>query len=298
MCKVIGKEAPSENRIQPLDGRDFLSYLSKSQQLSEPDRYIFRIRDLLSQLANQHILTELGSGRDPIIGKSYYFIRELSEREKEGWLWLAPALGPEFLLDAYSDITLQLTGITKSGDVHAGTGISIRARWILTCAHVVNDMVLDERQRFGGTEYEVVRTIPHKKIDIALVEVYGKLPHLPGLAFRDPVVAETVYTLGYPRIPLSPRPALVMQRGEITNENIVTFSGDEVFLYSAIARPGNSGGPVIAANGHVVGIVMEELLEETYRSGMPFYAGVRTSEIIKAITELVPSIQLPMEAYE
>jgi len=159
-------------------------------------------------------------------------------------------------------------------------------------------MVLDETQKFNGKEYNVVHSISHDKVDVAIVEVDRELPNLPGLAFRDPVVAETMYTLGYPRIPLSQNSVIVMQRGEITNSDIVLFSGDEVFLFSAIARPGNSGGPIIADNGHIIGIVTEELSEETSRSGMPFYAGVRTSEIKKAIFELERSIILPIEDYE
>jgi S1-C subfamily serine protease len=159
-------------------------------------------------------------------------------------------------------------------------------------------MVLDQRQSFGDREFKVVRLLPHDKIDVALVEFESELPPLPGLAFRDPVVAEKVYNLGYPRIPLSREPALVMQRGEITSSRIKTFSCEEVFLYSAIARPGNSGGPVIAANGHVVGLVTEELSEEASKSGMPFHAGVGTSEILRAILELEASVQLPVEAYE
>jgi hypothetical protein len=31
---------------------------------------------------------------------------------------------------------------------------------------------------------------------------------------------------------------------------------------------------------------------------MPFHAGIRTSEIIKAISELEPSVSLPVDTYE
>jgi hypothetical protein len=57
MCQVIGK-VPDKDRIRPLNGRDFLSYLSKTNQLVQPDRHLFRIRDLLSQLASYNILTD------------------------------------------------------------------------------------------------------------------------------------------------------------------------------------------------------------------------------------------------
>lgn len=297
MCQLIGK-AEDERQTRPLDGRDFLSYLSKTMKLADPDRYVFRIQELLAQLASRSVLTEMGAGRDPLIGKHYYFLRELTKREREGWLWLAPVLGPEFVQDSYANVTLQITGITASGDVHAGTGVAIAPRWILTCAHVVTDMRIDEKQAFAEKEFSVIRVLPHREIDVALIEVDRDLPQLPGIAFRDPTIAETVYTLGYPRIPLSRKASLVMQRGEITAQKLVTLSRREVFLYSAIARPGNSGGPVIADTGHIVGIVTEELSQETSRPDSPFHAGIRTSVISKAIADIESSVVLPMETYE
>ena len=84
-----------------------------------------------------------------------------------------------------------------------------------------------------------------------------------GVSFRDPLITETVFTLGYPRVPLSRTPHLVMQRGEVTAEDVVLFSEHHVFLYSAVARPGNSGGPILAETGHVVGIVIEELMQDS-----------------------------------
>jgi S1-C subfamily serine protease len=72
----------------------------------------------------------------------------------------------------------------------------------------------------------------------------------------------------------------------------------EVFLYSAVARPGNSGGPVISSRGHVVGIVSEQLSEQQSTSDQPFYAGVSSAEILRALGELDPGIQFPWETYE
>ena len=89
-----------------------------------------------------------------------------------------------------------------------------------------------------------------------------------------------------------------MQRGEVTNPDVTLFDSSNVFLYSAIARPGNSGGPIIAESGHVVGIVTSELLEKTEVSTMPFHAGIKTSEIIQAIRDLKVPIDLPVELYE
>jgi S1-C subfamily serine protease len=76
-----------------------------------------------------------------------------------------------------------------------------------------------------------------------------------------------------------------------------SFSGQTLFLYSAIARPGNSGGPIISSTGNVVGLVTAELKEED-ESTSSFYAGVATSEIAKAISELGVSVNVPIEDYQ
>ena len=87
-----------------------------------------------------------------------------------------------------------------------------------------------------------------------------------------------------------------MHRGEVTNAQVTTFSDQTLFLYSAIARPGNSGGPIISSTGHVVGIVTEELKEDADPNSL-FYAGVGAGEIAKAVSELDVSVKVPIEDY-
>lgn len=210
--------------------------------LSEPMRYMQRIDELLRQLARAGLLTEQGSGQTPLLGKHYYFLHEFTTIEKTGVLMLARALGPSFLYWAYQTGIYQIIGVAESGDHHAGTGIAIAPRWIMTCAHVVQDMKVDSFQGLPGREFNIVREIAHDSVDVALIEVDRDLHVVQGLNFRDPHIAERVYTLGYPRIPLSIEAALVMQGGEVSVEQITSFSKENFFLFSAIARPGNSGG--------------------------------------------------------
>jgi S1-C subfamily serine protease len=223
---------------------------------------------------------------------------ELTNRQKEGFTWLARALGPEFLYNIFSSATAQITGVNKHGDAHAGTGIVIAPTWLLTCAHVLCDMKVDEQQSILGQNRQVIRTLSHPRVDVGLVEVTPPMQLLPGIAFRDPVVTEPIFTLGYPRVPLSREATLVMQRGEVTNPSITLFDGRSVFLYSAIARPGNSGGPLLSETGHVVGIVTEELFEKSEAFRMPFHAGIRTTELVNAIAEIEAPVTLPLEMYE
>ena len=53
-----------------------------------------------------------------------------------------------------------------------------------------------------------------------------------------------------------------MQSGAVTSEAVTSLGGESLFLYSAIARPGNSGGPVLSQHGYVVGLCTEDVTGE------------------------------------
>jgi hypothetical protein len=83
----------------------------------------------------------------------------------------------------------------------------------------------------------------------------------------------------------------------------------KIFLYSAIARPGNSGRPIVAHDGRIIGLVVEHSSptasgaaagveqDRVDRLGRdvedlkakveapPFYRGIPSSEIMRALTD-------------
>jgi len=163
MCRFIGK-ARKQGVIEPFTVRDFLVYLSKTNTLAEAYRYQQRVRELLNQLVATRVLTEAGSTGDPLLGRTYYCLREFTVHEQSGNLWLAEALGPEFLQRIYSSLLVHVTGKTKDGDAHAGTGILLTSTIILTCAHVLEEIALDPTIVVQGALRQVVRATSHSKI--------------------------------------------------------------------------------------------------------------------------------------
>src|SRR5437016_5264164 len=148
-------------RVDSFEGAEFLKYLDKTKELAESNRYMHRIGELLSQLAEAQLLTDVGRGRNVLLGTRYYFLREFTQLERRNVLWLASALGPEFILHAFHRFIVQITGRDKNRDVRAGTSLLIEPSWLLTCAHVLDRMDVDKRQMFSVTEFEVLRTLSH-----------------------------------------------------------------------------------------------------------------------------------------
>ncbi|MDB5971581.1 MAG: Trypsin [Hydrocarboniphaga sp.] len=296
-CLDLGR-TPEKGKSVPFEGNDFIEYLTRTGHLKDAERYRLRIQDLLAQLSSSNVLQFMGPGRKAMSIGSYYFMREITSLQKLGPLWLTHILGAEFLYEYLGQVIHQVTGTNAAGDTVAGTALSLGRGILLTCAHVLSDMKVDPVQVFNGNEFRVQATRQHQHIDVGLVWVEPQLESLPDLAFTDPVVGESVYTLGYPRVPLSIQPSLIMHRGEVTNPGVNVFGGHSVFLFSAIARPGNSGGPIVSERGSLVGLVSQELSESAARPAQPFFAGVASSSIQRAVRELVPGLEIPMERYE
>lgn len=138
------------------------------------------------------------------------------------------------------------------------------------------------------------------------------------MAFREPKWYDDVCVFGYPYVPgLTERP-ITVERGQIVNPateaaGLGGYPRQPTFLTSAIARPGNSGGPIVANDGRVIGLVVENARYgltsasagvapanepdhvgsqgETGQNSAdadspPFYRGIPGSQVVRAINEL------------
>ena len=133
-----------------------------------------------------------------------------------------------------------------------------------------------------------------------MIQVDHPLKPLNGAVFRKPIIAQNVYTMGYPRLPNTRNASLTMQPGAVTNERVTSLKGQDLFLYSAISRPGNSGGPILSEDGFIVGLAVEDHLA-SYAEEQPFsphYAGIPTQVVVSAVEELAADIQLVVEAFD
>jgi S1-C subfamily serine protease len=275
IAKLIGKPF-SENVFDIWNVADFTRYLQKAGGQSGGSTQIAR---LLAAMERVGLLLSAGWEKQyPLLGQRYVS-QGTPSAQRQGTLWLSEVLGAELIIEAYKLVTIQISG---GGDAPWGTGLVLDGSHVLTNKHVVMDLArkgypLQIHAPLGvaKTENQTVVAFTAKNIDVAVLRVEppndGCFKPLPGLVFRDPSWADEIYLLGYPRVPWMVGSDITVQRGEVVNPLAeappVREKGSDpwdipertkIFLYSAIARPGNSGGPIIAHDGRVIGIVVED----------------------------------------
>ena len=245
----------------------------------------FRVNQILNKMVTTGLLQNVGSGinANTLFPNRYLFLKINTSERGQGHLWLAPALGADFIYHMAAQGIVHITG-SENGKIKAGTGIVFHPNFILTCRHVVCDMKVDRQQTFQGHECVIdERSIhKHEHTDVAVIQVDQPLQSIQGLVFHQPIIAQTVFSLGYPQIPCTKNASLIMQRGEITNESVISMLSNEGwFLYSAITRPGNSGGPIISEEGYCVGIATKDLTssQDTFFASQRWYFVTSTFKI-------------------
>lgn len=301
--KAIGKRQLPAGKPTPLTGDDFLQYLEATDAYEKRPNAL-RVGQFLERMVSAGILMRAGSGySNPSIGGLgyHYLYAELEWEISRGEFRFVGVLGAEFLYRLCAPSLVHITGTGNDGTARAGTGMVISPFHVLTCRHVISDMKVDVRQIFQGRNYAVRQDSirAHADVDVALIQVDGPpLRPLVGAIWQRPVVAQTVYTLGYPKLAGLRDASVTIQQGAVTNEEVTALSGESLFLFSAISRPGNSGGPVMSEDGYVIGLCTVDAKAE-YSPDEPFsphYAGIPAQVVVEAMASL--GFPLPFENHE
>lgn len=135
-----------------------------------------------------------------------------------------------------------------------GTGFAISTNgYILTNLHVINGADSLYVQNNKGESFKVKSIYTDPQNDIAILKISDKnFSHLSAIPYtikkNTSSIGETVYTLGYPK------DDAVLGEGYVSSKN--GFVGDTTqYQVSIPVNPGNSGGPLLDANGNLVGII-------------------------------------------
>ena len=153
--------------------------------------------------------------------------------------------------------TLKVTGVAESCSRRVeGTGFVYAPERVMTNAHVVAG-VRRPRVHVGDRRLEGRVVVFDSGRDLAVIYVPGL--DIEPLAFAGRASSgDQAIVAGYPEDgPYDPQPARVrgtqVARGpDIYHERTVNR---EVYVLRALVRPGNSGGPLLAPDGRVYGVV-------------------------------------------
>lgn len=311
---ALGK--PGYDRDNSVTGEDFRQHLLADEDFFTEFHSVL-VHPILRDMARADLLYDHGVSRatDGVLGHAYQTVPgAVTSAQRSGSLWLSRVLGPSLIIEAYAAVTVHITGIDPAGDVTNATGLVLDAGHILTNAHVIKDCTVDTTipaptqrppaadwmESGPGIKLCVAEALIHETIDVAVIPVDitdGPINALNGVAFRDPQWSDDTYVFGYPPVSKLNASYLVVQRGEVVNPSVNSQQEDHYFLYSAIARPGNSGGPIVAQDGRVIGLVSDEL-PDARKIASPFYRGVPAGEIFTALRDLQVGHLIAWEAWQ
>ncbi|NTF69358.1 S1 family peptidase [Rhizobium rhizogenes] len=130
-----------------------------------------------------------------------------------------------------------------------GSGVHIGNGNILTAAHVVADAKTVKVKTIAGVEAEASVLWVNKDYDIALIHTDGQMFGMSVLDCREPLLGEQIQAAGNPL-----GIEFVSSFGRVAGKARQMGAWKTVVITDITTVMGQSGGPVFAADGRVIGI--------------------------------------------
>lgn len=169
------------------------------------------------------------------------------------------------IVGAVSQSVVKVSGIAPSCSRQIdGSGFVYAPERVMTNAHVLAG-VTDPVVHAGGQEYDATPVYVDGEVDIAVLDVPG-LPEPPLHFSTHPAgFGDDAIIMGFPGGgPFYVGSARVRDRGEISGpdfRNAQTVVRDVYALFGTV-RAGNSGGPLFATDGSVLGVVFASAIDD------------------------------------
>ena len=177
-----------------------------------------------------------------------------------------PAAGSTAAVAAAGDSILKVRSVAEScSRSMEGTGFVIGAGKLLTNAHVVagsNSATVE----FAGRTLDATVVLYDAQRDLAVLDVPGLTAAPLRFASAPAAVGADAIVAGYPLDgPYTLTPARVRASIQLRGPNIYSSATvtREVYTLRAQVRPGNSGGPLLAPDGAVLGVIFGAAIDET-----------------------------------
>ena len=167
-----------------------------------------------------------------------------------------PALAKSRLVTDVRRSVLKVLGTSCDQRIE-GTGFVYADERIMTNAHVVaGTSAVQVETANGPRDGKVVVFDPER--DLAVIYVPGLRARVLPFVRRPADTGANAIVLGYPLDgPYNAQAARIREAGDITGPNIDDSANvtREIYTIRALVRRGNSGGPLMAPNGEVLGVI-------------------------------------------
>lgn len=246
--------------LESLLQQDPKQVASELRQWSELENFPVQTKDQLVEILGDEFLSILDNPEAQAFFKA--LIRELQHKEDLG--------------EIRGRVRQAICAIRrKSTGQHSGTGFLVAQNLVLTCWHVVEQMVADAEVVFDydqNSDWQAIDTISITQLlaygftdthDFALVEIASVTNREPlSMSQERPLFGERIFSFGYPGMTDSSAPCPLYQTPTTTVRTRTSQSHHPTFNYDLTISPdfptngtGFSGSPIIReADGAVIGI--------------------------------------------
>ncbi len=235
-----------------------------------------------SGIGSACILSAFRSALDNLLANAQ-FVKSVKRSARDAWEHAADDLQPiaihvatpaeQRALPADLEAVLQsVLTIHAGGSVGSGVVISPDG-WALTAGHVVSGLKKVLVRTHSGLELTAAVIRVDRTQDVALIRLPGRGHASVGLAAGVPPVGTDVFTVGAPG---GEELAFSVTKGVISG--VREWQGKRYIQTDAALSPGNSGGPLFASDGRVVGIV-------NWKISAPGFEGLAFGVPVQAIAE-------------
>ncbi|HVF12407.1 MAG TPA: trypsin-like peptidase domain-containing protein, partial [Actinomycetota bacterium] len=152
--------------------------------------------------------------------------------------------------------TVRIEG-TGCGGIQTGSGFVVASGLVVTNAHVVAGIDRPFIEDSKG-QHRATTILFDPDLDLAILSARGLAGKPLNLAQQERPPGDGGAVLGYPGGgAFTAVPAAIVNRMEAVGRDIYSrsLSTRDVYRLKANVRPGNSGGPVVAPDGQVTGVV-------------------------------------------
>jgi S1-C subfamily serine protease len=177
-----------------------------------------------------------------------------------------PALANSAVVRTAAQSVVKITGNAPSCRRRIeGSGFVISPHHVMTNAHVVAGTEGNLQINLGSGTYSGRVVWYDPETDIAVVYVPGLNAPVMNWAANNAESGDDAIVLGYPlNGPFTPTAARIRDRRDVTGPDIYENQTviREVYTIRALVRSGNSGGPLLNAQGSLLGVVFAAALDD------------------------------------